>query len=146
MLDYGPVHTNRFSFENGYFLIRLDLSSTLIRRLRSPKTKENEAFRKRSPEWIHSKTSFSCCSVDGKRSMRFRYEVSFFKRKRISVDVAYVILCFGISTYHIAWELKGLRSVEYQDWDHATATITVNIIKHLCNVNFTFNNGRMSSL
>ena len=24
----------------------------------------NGAFRKRSPEWIHSKTPFSCCSVD----------------------------------------------------------------------------------
>ena len=71
-------------------MIRLGLSSTLIRRLRSP---ENGAFRKRSPEWIHSKTPFSCCSVDGKRSMRFRYEVSnenVFKRKRISVDVALV--------------------------------------------------------
>ena len=49
---------------------------------------ENGAFWKRSPEWMHSKTPFSCCSVDGKRSMRFRYKVSVFKRKRISVDVA----------------------------------------------------------
>ena len=26
---------------------------------------ENEAFRKRSPEWIFLKTPFSCCRVDG---------------------------------------------------------------------------------
>ena len=54
---------------------------------------ENGAIRKRSPEWIHSKTPFSCCSVDGQLSMSFRYEVSVFKRKRISVDVALVVRC-----------------------------------------------------
>ena len=40
--DWGPVHTNLFSNENGAVLLRIRLSSTLKRRKRSPKTESFE--------------------------------------------------------------------------------------------------------
>ena len=41
-LHLGPVHTNPFSNENGAVLLRIQLSSTLQRRKRSPKTEPSE--------------------------------------------------------------------------------------------------------
>ena len=54
----------RFRLKTDTFWYR-SFVHTNRRRLRSPKTEENETFRKRSPEWIDSKTPFSYCSVHG---------------------------------------------------------------------------------
>ena len=62
MTDLGPVHTYPDIFENASFFypfwvsVHTETAFTLT---------ENEAFRKRSPEWIFLKTPFSCCRLDG---------------------------------------------------------------------------------
>ena len=47
---------------------------------------ENEAFRKRSPEWIFLKTPFSCSRVDG-------WKRSFSKRWRQGIDLRRIRAC-----------------------------------------------------
>ena len=47
--NYGPVHTNPFSFENAYFCIRFRRSSTLMRW--KTDTLTHVGFRKRLPRW-----------------------------------------------------------------------------------------------
>ena len=53
MLKLGPIHSNTFSFENAYLLVRVCILSTL-KRLK--KAGENEDFRKRFQKWRLLKT------------------------------------------------------------------------------------------
>ena len=59
--NYGPVHTNPFSFENAYFCMRFRRWKT------DTLTHENGGFRKRLPRWRLSKTDACRISVDGRK-------------------------------------------------------------------------------
>ena len=65
--NYGPVHTNPFSFENAYFCIRFRRSSTLMRWKTDTLSHENGGFRKRLQRGRRSKTDAVRVSVEGRK-------------------------------------------------------------------------------
>ena len=79
--DWGPVHTNAFSFENAYLFIRFRLPSTLIRSKTEVYVCENGGFRKRSLEWRFLKTEVQRLCVDGRKRRFSKTEV-----QRLCVD------------------------------------------------------------